>query len=93
MTAGVDLYVVYLGGDPVAGRLGEDHEVVVVAARGMSEARRVAKSKWTGAGRPHIDAVRVVDVVDGYRVALEPTTDDERPVIDMAYEPAEPETA
>ena len=72
------LFVVYLGGKLVEGRMGEDHEVVVVVAEDVTSARRAAKSRWRGVGDPHIDAVRQLDVVDGYKVMLseaEPFTD------------------
>jgi hypothetical protein len=83
------LYAVYLGGDPSPGRLSEDHEVVLVVARDVPEARRRARAKWGGSTRPHVDAVRTVDVVDGYAVVLQPTSLPESPLIDVTYEPAE----
>jgi hypothetical protein len=52
--------------------MGEDHEVVFVAADDPKEVRRQAKRKWRGAGRPHVDAIQRIDAVDGWRVALEP---------------------
>src|SRR5688572_16160000 len=66
------LFVVYLGGDVAAGRMGEDHEVVLVAATDPRAARRRAKAKWAGTGRPHVDALARVDRVDGHVVHLEP---------------------
>lgn len=42
------LFVVYLGGDPPPGRLSEDHEVVLVVAGDLREARRAARAKWGG---------------------------------------------
>jgi hypothetical protein len=83
------LFVVYLGGDPTPGRLSEDHEVVVVVAWDLAGARRMARAKWGGSSRPHIDAVRTIGVVDGYRVRLERTEDDESADIDVTYEPAD----
>jgi hypothetical protein len=35
-----------------------------------------------------VDAVRLVDVVDGYAVVLEPTDRLESPDVDATYEPA-----
>ena len=87
--AGPTLYAVYLGGDPAPGRLTEDHEVVLVVASDLAEARRRARAKWAGASRPHVDAVRVVDVIDGYAVALEATDRAERSDVDLTYEPGD----
>lgn len=83
------LYVVYLGGDPAPGRLSEDHEVVVVVARDVKSARQAARAKWAGSSRPHVDAVMVLDVVDGYAVGLVPTDEGDSLFIDVAYEPAD----
>jgi hypothetical protein len=83
------LYAVFLGGDPAKGRLGEDHEVVLVAASDVSEARRLARAKWQGSSRPHVDALRAVTVVDGYRVILHETTDPEADEVDVTYEPSD----
>jgi hypothetical protein len=38
----------------------------------MESARRAAKAKWGGDGRPHIDALTRLDVVDGFAVGLQP---------------------
>jgi len=84
---GPRLFAVYLGGDPAPGRLTEDHEVVMVVADDVPEARRRARSKWGGASKPHVAAVLVVDVVDGHAVTLEPTDRPETLVIDPTYEP------
>jgi len=81
------LYAVYLGGDPTPGRLTEDHEVVLVVAGDLTEARRRARAKWGGARRPHVDAVRLVDVVDGFAISLHPTTRQECSDVDLTYEP------
>jgi len=89
VTAVPRLYAVYLGGDPAPGRLSEDHEAVLVVAEDLASARRQARAKWSGASRPHVDAVRVVDVVDGYAVVLEPTERPEDVDIDVTYEPAD----
>jgi hypothetical protein len=51
--------------------MGEDHEVVFVVAEDMVSARQAAKSKWGGAGRPHVDALTRVDMIDGYAVGLQ----------------------
>lgn len=83
------LYAVYLGGDPLPGRLSEDHEVVFVVAGDAAEARKSARAKWKGSSRPHADALRMLDVVDGYAICLEPTTTDEQADVDVTYEPAD----
>jgi hypothetical protein len=85
------LYAVYLGGDPAPGRLTEDHEVVLVVASDLPEARRRARAKWGGATRPHVDAVRLVDVVDGFAVTLNPTNRSESLDVDLTYEPGDSE--
>lgn len=82
-----ELYVVYLGGQLVPGRLGEDHEVVLVAADSVAAARAAAKKKWRGAGRGHIDAVARVAVVDGHRVTLTPTDEPDTIDTDDTYVP------
>lgn len=84
------LYVVYLGGDPSPGRLGEDHEVVVVVASDMKEARRAARAKWRGDSTAHVDAVQVLSVVDGFAIRLEATDQVDVSAIDVTYEPGGP---
>ena len=88
-SSNVQLFAVYLGGDPAPGRLGEDHEVVLVVASDVREARKASKAKWTGLGRPHVDGVKLLRVVDGFRVILEPTDEAESNVIDTTYEPSD----
>ncbi|HEX8002972.1 MAG TPA: DUF1543 domain-containing protein [Mycobacteriales bacterium] len=66
----MDLFVVYLGGRLSPGRIGEDHEVVLVVAEDEADARAKAKAKWGGAARAHVDAVSRVGVVDGHRVSV-----------------------
>jgi hypothetical protein len=84
------LYVAYLGGALTPGRMGEDHEVVFVVATSLAGARSAAKAKWQGRGRAHIDAVAVLDEVDGHRVRLDPTDEprDDGVVVDATYVPA-----
>jgi hypothetical protein len=81
------LFAVYLGGDPAPGRLSEDHEAVLVVAEGVKEARAAGRAKWQGLGRPHVDAVRLIDVVDGFAVRLVPTEGAEHAVVDTTYDP------
>jgi len=82
------LYVVYLGGDVGPGRMGEDHEVVLVAAADVKDARRRAKAKWTGAGRAHVDAIAEVHRVDGHDVSLVATaTEGDDIEVDPRYVP------
>ncbi len=66
----VHLYAAFLGGDLGTGRMGEDHEVVFVVAEDAVSARRAAKAKWGGGGRPHIDALTRLMMVDGYTIDL-----------------------
>ena len=81
----MDLYVVYLGGHLSPGRLGEDHEVVLVAAETSADARKAAKKKWRGTQRAHVDAVARVAVVDGHRVTLTPTSEPDAIETDDTY--------
>jgi Domain of Unknown Function (DUF1543) len=85
------LYVVHLGGELVPGRMGEDHEVVIVTAAEPAEARSKAKAKWQGTGKAHIDALQRIDRVDGYDVILQPGRGDDLIAIDQTYEPADPD--
>lgn len=64
------LYAAYLGGPLVEGRMGEDHEVVLVVAADRREAKSKAKAKWHGAPPGHLDALVRVDRVDGHEVSL-----------------------
>jgi hypothetical protein len=66
----MDLYAAYLGGPLDTGRMGEDHEVVLVVAADRAEAETRAKAKWRGAPPGHLDALVRVDQVDGHRVTL-----------------------
>jgi len=59
---------------------------VFVVLRDVQAARTAAKSKWTGDDpRPHVNAVRELEVIDGFSKSLEPTDLAEAPVIDPAY--------
>jgi hypothetical protein len=84
------LYVVYLGGDLVPGRMGEDHEVVVVAAADATAARAQAKARWRGTGRAHVDALQHIERVDGYDVMLQPGPPGDVITTDATYEAADP---
>jgi hypothetical protein len=55
--------------------MGEDHEVVFIVAADMTAARTAAKKKWGGGGRPHVDALTQLDVIDGYAIALDQSGD------------------
>ena len=66
------LFAAFLGGELASGRMGEDHEVVFVVAEDIESARRAAKAKWGGGGRPHVDALTRLEMVDGFAVGLEP---------------------
>jgi hypothetical protein len=74
----VHLYVAYLGGELSEGRMGEDHEVVFVVAEDMKAARSAAKAKWGGGGRPHVDALTRLDVIDGHAITLLASGDADR---------------
>ena len=64
----VHLFAAFLGGELASGRMGEDHEVVFVVAEDVESARRAAKAKWGGGGRPHVDALTRLDMIDGFAV-------------------------
>jgi hypothetical protein len=66
----MNLFCVFLGGPLAEGRMGEDHEVVFVVAPDAQAARGLGRAKWSGEGRPHVDAVEKIRTVDGYRVAV-----------------------
>ena len=85
---GAKLYAVYLGGDLAPGRMGEDHEVIHVVAPDVREARRLAKQKWRGSGRPHVDAVLHLDVVDGFDAVLEESRRAGTSLVDTTFDPA-----
>jgi hypothetical protein len=81
-----NLYVVYLGGDLVEGRMGEDHEVVLVVGDDPAEAKRNAKAKWRGQGKAHIDALQRIDRIDGYELTLQPGSPGDDLTLDSNYE-------
>lgn len=64
------LFVAYLGGKMSAGRIGEDHETVLVVASNIQEAKIRARAKWKGIGAAHLDMLTEVSVIDGYRIEL-----------------------
>jgi hypothetical protein len=66
------LYAAYLGGPVVGGRMGEDHEVVMIVADDRDQAYSKAKAKWSGSGRSHVDALQRIEMVDGFRIELVP---------------------
>jgi hypothetical protein len=75
----MDLYAAYLGGPLDAGRMGEGHEVVLVAAIDRADAKAKAVAKWRGTAPGHLDALERIVRVDGWSVALTESadTDDE----------------
>ena len=64
------LWAVVLGGSGAPGRLTEDHETVFVVADDEKSAKALAKKKWSGVGRAHVDALVSLNSVDGHRVVL-----------------------
>ena len=83
----MNLYAVYLGGDLAAGRMGEDHEVVFVVGTDPKEIRAKARAKWTGHGSAHVDAIRRIDAIDGFEVALREVGGGDRTELDTQYDP------
>jgi hypothetical protein len=70
----MDLYAAYLGGPLADGRMGEGHEVVLVAAPDRAEAGIRAVAKWQGAPPGHLDALERIVRVDGFDVTLTPSS-------------------
>jgi hypothetical protein len=70
----MDLYAAYLGGPLADGRMGEGHEVVLVAAADRVDAESRAVAKWQGTPPGHLDALERILRVDGYDVTLTPAT-------------------
>jgi hypothetical protein len=66
----MDLYVAYLGGPLADNRMGEGHEVVMVVAEDLRDAKTKAKAKWSGVGRGHVDALQRIEMVDGFEIGL-----------------------
>jgi hypothetical protein len=62
--------------------MGEGHEVVMVVASDMKEAKTRAKAKWSGVGRGHVDAVQRIDMVDGFEISLELVGEGDRNELD-----------
>jgi Domain of Unknown Function (DUF1543) len=85
----VALYAVFLGGDLVEGRMGEDHEVVFVVGDDLKDVRKRARAKWGGRGRSHVDAVRRLDVIDGFEIELNEVGGGDQTELDPTYEPAD----
>ena len=77
------LYAAVLGGPLAGDRMGgEGHEVVLVVAEGLSDAKAKAKAKWSGIGHCHVDALQRIDMVDGFEVALARTGEGDRIEVD-----------
>jgi hypothetical protein len=76
------LYVAFLGGPLADGRMGEGHEVVMVVAEDLKEAKALAKAKWSGVGRGHVDAVQQIEMIDGFEVTLARAGSGDRVVLD-----------
>jgi hypothetical protein len=76
--SGMHLYAAFLGGPMSDGRMGEGHEIVMVVASDLVEAKAQARAKWSGAGRGHVDALQQIDMVDGFEVSLTPAGQGDR---------------
>ena len=81
------LYAVYLGGDLAEGRMGEDHEVVFVAGNDAKDVRRRARAKWSGVGTAHVDAIRRIDVIDGYEISMHEVGGGDATQLDNTFDP------
>ena len=62
--------------------MGEDHEVVLVVAPDLEEAKVRALGKWSGEGRGHVDALQQIEMVDGFEIALSETGEGDRVTLD-----------
>lgn len=60
------------------GQMGEGHEIVMVVAPDLVEAKTLARAKWSGPGRGHVDALQRIDMVDGFEVSLTPAGEGDR---------------
>ena len=76
------LFAAFLGGPMAEGQMGEGHEVVMVVASDMKEAKTRAKAKWSGVGRGHVDAVQRIDMGDGFEISLELVGEGDRNELD-----------
>ncbi len=76
------LYVAFLGGPLADGRMGEGHEVVLLVAEDLLEAKSRAKAKWSGVGRGHVDALQRIEMVDGFEISLAHVGSGDRVVLD-----------
>ena len=84
------LFVVFLGGKLKDGRMGEDHEVVVVVAEDSNDAKMKARKKWKGSDQEsvHIDSIMELSSVGGYVVSLSRIEDEEDDIcINSSYVP------
>lgn len=80
------LYIAYLGGKMLHGRIGEDHEVVVLVAEDTLDAKNKARAKWKGVGAAHLDMLTEVTTVDGYTIQLQEGAPEEQLVHDDNWE-------
>ncbi len=76
------LYAAFLGGPMSKDRMGEGHEVVMVVAEDVSEAKARARAKWSGTGTGHVDALQRIDRVDGFEIGLTPHGEGDRTALD-----------
>ena len=76
------LFAAYLGGPLDGDRMGEGHEVVLVVAEDLKDAKARAKTKWHGVGRGHVDAVQQIEMVDGWEISLTQVGTGDRTTLD-----------
>jgi len=79
-----NLYAVLLGGKIRKNHLMEDHHLVFVVAENETEARKLARDKWN-AEDVHVDGTQKINVVDGYKINLLKTDNDEDIQLNMSY--------
>lgn len=66
------LYLVLLGGKIDKKLFGEDHQTIIVVAKGITEAKKIAKDRWIGISENlHVDDVREITALDGYKIVLQ----------------------
>ena len=63
------------------GRIGEDHEAVMVVASGQMGAMSKGRAKWKGVGKAHVDRVVKLEMVGGYNISLVSNYQDSQDII------------
>jgi len=81
---GSKLYAILLGGKIRKNNLMEDHHLVFAVAENEEAARLSAKKKWD-AEEIHIDGTQEINIVDGYKILLKKTNQQDNNKVDNKY--------